>query len=262
MTTTARVEEGRAMSNAGGAEETWYRWMRFLARYHASEVVGANNVPRTGGAIFAGTHSLASYELFIAAYAADHFFGRKVYIIGDALMFKLPGLSKSLREIGFIAGTREELVQRLKDGDMLGIAPGGMKESLRTSKHRYEFDWSSRRGFAAVAMQAGVPVVPTACPQADLIYTVHENPITPWVFRNFKVPAPIVTGRWFSVLPRPVKLVHLVGKPIYPDVAPDQAKDEDVKRFQERIIESVRGLVEEGKRMGDRPSGDDVRSVV
>jgi 1-acyl-sn-glycerol-3-phosphate acyltransferase len=246
---------------AVGAEQTWYRWMNFLARYHASEVVGAGNVPRTGGAIFAGTHSLASYELFIAAYAADLFFGRKVYIVGDALMFKLPGLGKPLREIGFIAGSRDELVRRLQGGDMIGIAPGGMKESLRSSKHRFEFDWSKRLGFAAVAMQAGVPVVPTACPQADFIYTVYDNPITPWVFRNFKVPAPLFAGRWNTALPRPVKLVHLVGAPVYPDVAPDQAKDADVKRFHERITEAVRGLVEEGKRMGERPVGDDVRSV-
>lgn len=251
---------GRAeRAPATGAAATWERWMRFLARYHSCEVVGVNHVPKTGGVVFAGTHSLASYDLFIVSFASIEFTGRRVLIVGDDLMFKVPGLAKPLREIGFISGRREVVMEKLRQGEMIGIAPGGMKESLRSSQHRYEFDWSSRKGFAHVAMKAGVPVLPAVCPQADHIYTVYENPLTPWVYRHFKVPIPFFTGRALSPLPRPVKLVHVVGKPLYPDVAPDQATDEDVKRFHERIVRAVKDLMEEARAMGDQAQGDDIR---
>src|SRR4026207_300483 len=108
------------------AVRTWESWMRFLAEYHSWEAVGADRVPRPGGAAATCTHSLASYDLFIMAYASKQILGRPLYIIGDDLMFKVPSVASVLTEIGFIPGSRENVVARLKAGDLMGIAPGGM----------------------------------------------------------------------------------------------------------------------------------------
>ena len=242
-----------------GPLTTWERWMSGLAKYHSWEVVDADNVPKTGGVVFVGTHSLASYDLFIIAAASRPLLGRQTYIVGDAMLFKLPVVSKFLRENGFISATRDQLVERLKAGDMIGIAPGGMKESLRSSHHRYEFDWSARKGFAWVSMHAGVPVVPTVCPRADHIYTVHDNPVTPLVFERLRLPVPLFHGRAGTPLPRPIKLVHLVGEPILPDVAPDQVTDADVERHHARIVAAVEELMQRALAMGDQAVGTDVR---
>ena len=187
-----------------------------FAKYHSYQVIGASNIPKTGGVVLAATHSLASYDLFIAALVSREVLGRRLYIVGDDLMFKIAPVGAALKEIGFIGGGREQVVQRLKDGDMLGIAPGGMKESLRSSREKYQFDWSRRMGFAAVAMQAGVPVIPGVGPNADDIFTVYDNPVTPWIYRKFKVPVPIFRGIGPTPLPRPIKLVHYAGKPLIP----------------------------------------------
>lgn len=246
-------------SNGGGAAAKWHRFMTFLAHYHDYEVVDGDNVPREGGAVFAATHSMASYELFITAHATSIFLGRRTYIVGDDLMFKIPGLGSALHEIGFISATRGQLIERLRGGDMIGIAPGGMREALRPSKKRYTFDWSRRKGFADVALRAGVPIVPNVCPQADHIFHVYGNPLTKFVYDKFKLPMPIFTGRAGTPIPKPVKLVSVVGKPIYPDVAPDQVTDEDVKRFHGRVVDAVAALMERAKRMGLTPDSDDVR---
>lgn len=238
---------------------TWGRWMRFLASYHQWEVVGAENVPKTGGVVFAATHSLASYDIFIAAYSTSEFFGRKTLIVGDDLLFKIPGLGGFFRRSGFIAGTREQLIDRLKAGEVIGIAPGGMRESLRSRRHKHEFDWSKRKGFAAISLASGAPVVPAVCPAADDIYTVYDNPMTPWIYKRFKIPLPLFSGRGFTPLPRPVKLVHYVGKPIYPDVAPDKVTDADVERHHGRIVAAVQQLMREalhgGPRLAEEPRG-------
>jgi hypothetical protein len=101
--------------------------------------------------------------------------------------------------------------------------------------------------------------VPTVCPRADHIFTVHANPITPAVFKQLKVPLPIFHGRAGLPLPRPIKLVHLVGAPIVPDVPPDRVRDEDVERHHARIVQATQALMADALAMGDAPRGDDVR---
>jgi 1-acyl-sn-glycerol-3-phosphate acyltransferase len=238
---------------------TWERWMAALAKYHSWEVIGASNVPRTGGVVFAGTHSLASYELFIVSASSRPLIGRQTYIVGDDLLFRIPVVNKFLLANGFIHATRDQIIERLKNGDMIGIAPGGMKEALRSSRHRYEFDWSARKGFAYVSMQAGVPVVPTVCPRADHIFTVYENPLTPAVYKRFKVPLPLFRGRAGTPMPRPIKLLSVIGKPVYPEVPPDRVRDEDVERHHARIIQAVRELMNQALEIGDHTVGEALR---
>jgi len=232
----------------------WQHGMERLARYHRSEVIGADNVPREGGVVVAGTHSLASYELFIISHFSNEVLGRTTYIIGDDLLFKLPVTRDFFPEINFIPGSRELAVERLREGDLLGIAPGGMREALRGPDQRYTYDWSRRKGFAWVAMKAGVPVIPVVCPNADNIYRVIDNPITPTVYEHLKVPVPLAMGRWGTPLPRPVKLVHWLGAPIEPDVAPDQVTEDDVVAFHSRILRALDDLVEQALTVGEEPT--------
>jgi 1-acyl-sn-glycerol-3-phosphate acyltransferase len=213
-------------------------------------VIGAEHVPLEGGVVVVGTHSLASYELFIICHFSEEAIGRKTYIVGDDLMFKIPGLGATLSEIGFIPGNREDAMRRLAQGALIGIAPGGMHESLRPSTERYRYDWSRRRGFAAIAMKAGVPIVPTVCPSADEIFTVHDNPVTRWAYQQMKIPMPLFHGRWGIPVPRPIELIHWIGKPIHPDVPPDRVTDADVDRFHARIMSSIEDLVRQALEAG------------
>jgi 1-acyl-sn-glycerol-3-phosphate acyltransferase len=247
---------------SGTATKTWGDLMRFLARYHSWQVVGAAGIPKTGGAIVTCTHSLASYDLFIMRYASREVLGREAYIVGDDLMFKIPGLGQVLKDIGFIAGGREHVVDRLKAGDLLGIAPGGMRESLRgTREERHTFDWSKRRGFAWTALKAGVPIIPAVCPNSDDIYTVYSNPLTTWAHKQLKVPLPIFRGIGPTLLPRKVKLISVLGKAIYPDAAPDQFDEADVARLHKQVVDATGDLLAEALKMGDHPLGPDVRSL-
>jgi 1-acyl-sn-glycerol-3-phosphate acyltransferase len=261
MTTETRPPPLAAEGPVGGAARTWRRFMRWLADYHSWELVGAGHVPKRGGAIVTCTHSLATYDLFIMGYASQHLIGRQAYIIGDDLMFRIPGLTPVLEEIAIIPGGREAAVARLKQGYLLGIAPGGMKESLRGKHRRREFDWSDRRGFVWAAALAGVPIVPAVCPSANDIYSVYENPLTEWAYRRFKLPLPIFRGLGPTPLPRPTKLLSVLGPPIYPDVAPDRVTDGDVTRFHARVVQATQALMVQADLLDGRAIGDDVRRL-
>src|SRR5262249_12327312 len=154
-------------------------------------VVGFENVPKTGPALIAMNHSLCTYDSFLIAVPILDRLGRLTRGLADRLIFKTPGLGRFFTDMGFVEGTREATIQMLKGGDIIGMAPGGMRESLRSHREKYTFDWSGRTGFVAVAMRAGAPIVLAACPRSDDCYDVLPNPVTPWAYRTFKVPVPL-----------------------------------------------------------------------
>lgn len=52
-------------------------------------------------------------------------------------------------------GPQEECVQALKNGHLLAISPGGVREAL-FSDETYPLLWGKRRGFAQVAIDSQV----------------------------------------------------------------------------------------------------------
>lgn len=242
------------------ARTRWARWMAKLARYHRAVVIGAEHLP-PGGALVVGTHSLATYEIFIVTCFSEQVAGRRTRIVVDDLLFRMPGLVPSLEALGFMRGGREGAIAALRAGELIGVAPGGMRESLRPSRERYRYSWGDRRGFAAVALAAGVPIVPLVCPRADDIYTVYDNPLTRFAYRRFHVPVPVFHGRWLTPIPRPAELVFWMGRPIYADVAPDRVSDSDVLCMRDRVSAAVEELVAQALRVGNRFEGYDARPL-
>ena len=231
--------------------QRWDALMRFLREYHQYEVVGGEHVPRSGPALVASTHSLATYENLMLGSLSLEGLGRRPYIVGDDLMFKLPWLGAKLREVGMIPRDRASAVELLRQGEIVGLGPGGMREALRSSDDKYRFDWAGRLGFVWVSMMSGAPIIVGACPTADDIYTVYRNPLTPWLYKRFKLPLPLFRGRGPTPLPRPVKIVHYISEPIPPPaIAPEDVSEEDVVRHHERVSERMRELVDEALRHG------------
>jgi 1-acyl-sn-glycerol-3-phosphate acyltransferase len=235
------------------AARVWRRSMRLLASYHRWRVIGVEHVPRSGGAVITCTHSLATYDLFIMGCASPRLVGRQAYIVGDDLMFRIAGLAPLLYEIGLVPGGRESVIERLRQGNLIGIAPGGMEESLRDYRNRHLFDWSRRRGFVWVALKSGVPIVPAVCPSAAEIFTVYANPVTDWAYRRHRVPLPVFRGCGPTPLPRRVRLLSVVGEALYPDVAPDQVGEADVERMHRRVVEATACLLADAQAMRGRP---------
>lgn len=57
--------------------------------------------------------------------------------------------------VGVLHGPKEACVRTLESGDLLAIAPGGLREAL-FSDETYTVLWSDRKGFAQVAIDAKV----------------------------------------------------------------------------------------------------------
>lgn len=67
----------------------------------------------------------------------------------------ISGLRLLLAVTGVIPGTREECLVALKNGYLVSISPGGVREAL-FSDESYQLMWGNRKGFAQVALEAKV----------------------------------------------------------------------------------------------------------
>ncbi len=66
-----------------------------------------------------------------------------------------PGFKLLLEVFSVIHGPQEECVRALRNGHLLGISPGGVREAL-FSDETYPLFWGKRKGFAQVAIDSQV----------------------------------------------------------------------------------------------------------
>ena len=135
-------------------------------------VEGLENIPKTGGAIFAGNHLSVADELFLGSTVPRHiaFWAKSDYFVGTGLG---GWFTRNLMEgLGAIrverAGGRAALtafdgaIPVLKAGDMVAVYP----EGTRSPDGRL---YRGKTGVARLALESGALVVPVALLNTDEI---------------------------------------------------------------------------------------------
>lgn len=215
----------------------------FLSAYHRYEVSGIEKIPREGPAILMINHSLATYDGFLLAVAIYESTGRICRALGDRRIFQTPFLSQCATNLGMVEGYPSAGKELLNDGHLLILSPGGMRESLRPTKEKYKILWHDRVGFARLALEAQVPIILAACPSADRIYSVYDNPVTSFVYHRFKMPLPIARGIGATLFPRSVPLRHLISTPIQPPVVSGKINGE-LPNFHTLVLQTMEKLMQ------------------
>ncbi|MCO4795286.1 MAG: acyltransferase family protein [Bacteriovoracaceae bacterium] len=223
--------------------ETFRTLLKPLRLYHRYNVEGLSSFPKTGPVILAVHHSLATYDGFLLGLEIYEKKNRLPRGLGDDLLFKLPFTKEWAPDIGIVPASHENAKQLLENGELLAIAPGGMRESLRPSDERYKVRWNKRKGFARLAIETGTPIVLAACPSADRIFKIYENPITAFAYKKFRFPLPIFRGWGLSMMPRPVKLTHYLSKPIIPPKLDSENFDIQVNTFHAHLLNEMDNLM-------------------
>jgi 1-acyl-sn-glycerol-3-phosphate acyltransferase len=218
-----------------------------LRQYHRHEVVGMDNIPKSGGALVVVNHSLATYDIGLlnAAIFAETY--RYMRSMADHFFYRVPYLSQVVEAIGAKEGNRENAKALLRQGEIICVAPGGMREALRPSTQRYQLRWERRKGFAQVALETQTPVIIAMCPRADDLYQVYASPLTSWAYNKFRIPLVLARGIGLSPIPRPIKLVHFLSEPIYPPVMKEdpEAVKRQLDNFHRQLVRRAQSLVGE-----------------
>ncbi len=216
----------------------------YLKNYHRYEAHGLDHIPEKGAAMIAVSHSLATYDILLLAAEIYLRTGRYCIGLADRRIFQTPGIAHFFSRLKAVIGTPEAGKNLLSKGNLIIISPGGMRESLRTSENKYEINWTGRMGFARLAMKAQVPVILAACPSADDIFTLYENPITPKIYQNCKWPLPLFRGWGPSFLPRPVKLTHFISQPFSsPKLEKGEVNEAELEGFHRHLVGEMQRML-------------------
>jgi 1-acyl-sn-glycerol-3-phosphate acyltransferase len=139
--------------------------LRALSRvYFRAEVEGLDNIPADGPVLLVGNHSGGTLiaDTFVFAQAFYDHFGplRRFHQLAHDLVFKLPGARASLSRYGTVPASPENMGRALGQDAALLVYPGGDHETYRPSWESDRIDFAGRTGFAKLALEHQVPIVP------------------------------------------------------------------------------------------------------
>ena len=197
-----------------------------------NEVVGLDRIAPKSPALLAINHSLATYDTLLLCGVIIERLGRVPSGLGDRLIFKTPRLRRIATAAGIVEATHENGAELLRRNRLVIVAPGGMREALRQSDERYRVRWDRRKGFVRLALRTGAPIQLVACPNADRMYRVYESDLTKLVYKRLRAPVPLIRGWGPTLIPRPVKLLHLIGERMQPEAL-------DEARFEEQVDDDI-----------------------
>jgi 1-acyl-sn-glycerol-3-phosphate acyltransferase len=142
---------------------------------------GFDHVPK-GGALLVGNHVL--YGVFDLILLTAELIGRGIVARGlaDHALFRIPVSRRLLTACGVVPGTRANIRELMRRGDLIMVFPGGAREVAKRKGERYQLIWKNRLGFAVTAIQGRYPIVRgiglTSIPRPERMYFWFGEPIS------------------------------------------------------------------------------------
>ncbi|XP_057592001.1 transmembrane protein 68 isoform X2 [Hippopotamus amphibius kiboko] len=201
------------------------------------EVHGMEKIPEEGPALIIFYHGAIPIDFYYFMAKIFIHKGRTCRVVADHFVFKIPGFSLLLDVFCAIHGPREKCVEILRSGHLLAISPGGVREAL-ISDETYNIVWGNRKGFAQVAIDAKVPIIPMFTENIrEGFRSLGGTRLFRWLYEKFRYPfAPMYGGF-------PVKLRTYLGDPIPYD--PKITAEE----LAEKTKDAVQALIDKHQRI-------------
>jgi 1-acyl-sn-glycerol-3-phosphate acyltransferase len=229
--------------------ETLEPLVEFLyAMWWRVEATGTEHVPARGAALVVANHSgVLPYDGLMVQLAIkrEHPAGRLCRMLALDMFALLPVLAPILSKSGSVRASPENAERLLREGELLGVFPEGVKGIGKRFRDRYKLARFGRGGFVRVALRTGAPIVPCAIVGAEEIHPVVGK--ADWMGRPFGLPyVPLTpTFPWLGPLglvPLPSKWSIDFGEPIdLREYGPQGAEDPILVN---RIAEGVRARLQ------------------
>jgi 1-acyl-sn-glycerol-3-phosphate acyltransferase len=132
--------------------------------YFRAEVDGLDEIPADGPVLLVGNHSGGTLiaDTFVFAQSFYDHFGpyRRFHQLAHDLVFQVPGVRASLSRFGTVPASPATMRAALERGAALLVYPGGDHETYRPTWEQDQIDFAGRTGFAKLALELDVPIVP------------------------------------------------------------------------------------------------------
>lgn len=204
--------------------------------WHGYEVHGLENLPESDPALIIYYHGAIPIDLYYFLAQVLLCKNRLVHTVADHFLFKIPGFSILSECMKVFPGTIQTCANVLKEGNLLAISPGGVYESQFS--HQYNLMWKKRLGFAKVALDAKVSIIPMFTENTREAFRTLSigRRLFLKLYAMTKFPfAPIYGGF-------PVKMITHIGKsiPYDPDVTPEELQAKVANAVNELILKNQR----------------------
>ncbi|XP_071565986.1 DGAT1/2-independent enzyme synthesizing storage lipids isoform X1 [Temnothorax nylanderi] len=200
--------------------------------WHGYEIVGLENIPQDKPVLFIYYHGAIPVDVYYFASKVFLYNSKLIRLVVDRFLFMIPGWSIFADVLKIIPGTVQTCSAILKEGHMLAISPGGVHEAQFGDSY-YELMWQKRMGFAKVALDAKVSIVPFFTKNLREAFRTVSWGRRIWlkIYAKTKLPLVPIYGGF------PVKLVTYVGEPIPYDgsLTPEE--------LQTKVADSLRDLI-------------------
>lgn len=225
-----------------------YKLARTISRYFDVTIHDAERIPSTGAALLVGNHALMGVDTW--ALLPELFEQTRRVPRGMALrsLFEVPMVGKALEHMGMVAGEREVATSLLDEGELVITYPGGMRDSIKSRRARYQLQWQGRLGFAHVALSAGAPIIPIAGVGPDDCFPILADAnILPMLSVSARK---LERAPLFVPVARRVPFEFFVGEPIVPaplDPGASQAqRDDHAAALSAQVQAQMTALLERG----------------
>ncbi|XP_061454903.1 monoacylglycerol/Diacylglycerol O-acyltransferase-like isoform X2 [Rhineura floridana] len=174
--------------------------------WHGYEVIGMEHLPE-GPVLIVYYHGATVFDYAFLVAKLFKEMGRMCYSVVDHKMYQLPGLKLCLDVLYCKNYNKAECVEILKKGGLLGISPGGNREGNFSDD--YSIMWNNRKGFAQVALEARVPIIPIFTQNLREGYrTIGKTRLGRWLYEKTRLVILPIYGGF------PVKFRTYIGEPI------------------------------------------------
>ncbi|XP_058059502.1 monoacylglycerol/Diacylglycerol O-acyltransferase-like [Anopheles bellator] len=224
-------------------------WNLHSKLLHGYEVTGLENLPKDGPALIIYYHGALPIDMYYLTAETMLKRNRLIHTVGDRFLDNIPGWKLVSRVMKVTAGSVRSCVETLRAGELLSIAPGGVYEA-QFGDNRYEVLWKKRTGFARVALEAKVPIVPMFTVNIRECFRTASFFKWPFlrIYNVLKLPILPIYGGF------PVKLRTVLGQPIPYDatLTPEALQDKVALAIESIIKENQHVPGEIWRAIGDR----------
>lgn len=215
----------------------------------APRFYGFENIPAEGPVLLVGNHTIfGMIDASLMALEIIERTGRVPRGLAEHAHYAMPGWRDLLTWGGAVRGTRDNCRALFAAGEMVLVYPGGGREVAKRKGEKYRLIWKERRGFARMAIESGVPIVPFSAigveEMVDIVVDADHaglRPVRSLVervgVRWELVWPPLVRGLGPTPLPRPQRLYFAFGAPV--ETSHRALDDDSVREVRTEVEHAV-----------------------